>query len=99
MWYWCPVVTRIAMGFTTGCGGEHGTLGQMARATGGRVYDARTGEVLAAAYAAMGALGRSRSGEREFALCREFAPWVAAAALALLVVDAALRASWLRRHP
>ncbi len=75
------------------------TLRQIATATGGRFYDARTSEELAAAYAAIGALERSRIGEREFALYREFAPWVAAAALALLVVDAALRASWLRRHP
>ncbi len=75
------------------------TLRQMAAATGGRFYDARTSEELSAAYAAIGALERSRIGEREFTLYREFAPWVAGAALALLVIDAALRASWLRRHP
>lgn len=75
------------------------TLRQMAEATGGRFFDARTSEELAAAYAAIGSLERSRIGEREFTLYREFAPWVAGAALALLVIDAALRASWLRRHP
>ncbi len=75
------------------------TLRQIATATGGRFYDARTSEELAAAYAAIGALERSRIGEREFTLYREYAPWVAGVALALLVIDVALRASWLRRHP
>jgi Ca-activated chloride channel family protein len=75
------------------------TLRQMAEATGGQFFDARTREDLEDAYATIGSLERSRIGERPFTLYREFAPWVAAAALALLVADATLRSTWLRRHP
>jgi Ca-activated chloride channel family protein len=74
-------------------------LAEIAEKTGGRTFDAATGEELAEAYDEIGQLERSLIGEREFTVYREFGPYLAAAALALLVHEAVLRSTWLRRHP
>lgn len=74
-------------------------LGQIAEATGGRFFDAATTADLAEAYAEVGRLERSVVGERRFTRYREFAPVLAAIALSALVIEAALRSTWLRRHP
>ena len=74
-------------------------LTSMAESTGGRSFDARTQADLAAAYREIGNLERSRLGERRFTTFREFAPWIAGAALALLTVEGVLRATWLRSQP
>lgn len=75
------------------------TLRRIAELTDGAYYDAATEDELAAAYQTIGELERSRVGERRFTSFREFAPWLAAAALATLVVETALRATVLRRYP
>lgn len=72
---------------------------EIARIADGAYYDARTPEELQAAYEAIGALERSRVGEREFIAWREYGPWIALAAVGLLVGDVALRSTWLRRQP
>lgn len=74
-------------------------LEQMAEITGGAFFDARTPDELLAAYEEVGALERSRIGEREFIAWREYGPWLALAAGALILVDLLLRSTWLRRQP
>jgi Ca-activated chloride channel family protein len=74
-------------------------LAEIAEKTGGRTFDAATGEELAEAYDEIGRLERSLIGERRFTAYREFGPLLAAAALALLVHETVLRSTWLRRHP
>lgn len=99
-------VRLYTIGFTQGPGGlqqpgivDAQGLTRMAELTGGHFFDARTQTELAEAYAEIGELERSRVGERQFTRFREFAPIVAAAALALLVLDGTLRGTWLRRYP
>ena len=75
------------------------TLRRIASVTGAAYYDASTERELAEAYSAIGELERSRVGERRFTSFREFAPWLAAAALALITVEVTLRATVLRRYP
>ena len=76
-----------------------GTLRRIAEVTDAGYYNASTQQQLALAYEAIGELERSRVGERRFTSFYEFAPWFAALALALLAVEAALRATYLRRYP
>ena len=78
---------------------DRAVLRRMAEDTGGASYDATSQEELKRAYDQIGALERSRLGERKFTRYQELAPWLAGAAIALLVVEAALRATVLRRHP
>ncbi len=89
------------IGFGAGRPGsiDAAALGQIAEATGGRFFDAATTDELAEAYAEIGRLERSVVGERRFTRYREFAPALAAAAIGALVLEAALRSTWLRRHP
>lgn len=75
------------------------TLEHIAQSTGAQYYDAATTEELGEAYREIGALERSLIGEREFTTFREFAPWLAALAFALLIGEAVLRTTALRRHP
>lgn len=74
-------------------------LAEIAEKTGARTFDAATGEELAQAYDEIGRLERSLIGERRFTSYREFGPYLAAAALVLLVHEVVLRSTWLRRHP
>jgi len=74
-------------------------LRNMAESTGGQSFDARTQSDLAAAYAEVSSLERSRLGQREFTSFREYAPWIAAVAVALLAIEGALRVTWLRSQP
>ena len=67
--------------------------------TGGTYSSAATQTELAQTYETIGTLERSRVGERRFTQFLEFAPWLAGLALALLVAEAALRATALRRYP
>jgi Ca-activated chloride channel family protein len=78
---------------------DEATLRRIAELTDASYYDARTQEELAAAYEAIGLLERSRVGERRFSSFREFGPWLAGGAAALLAVEALLASSWLRRQP
>ena len=75
------------------------TLRRIASTTGAQYYDAATEAELAAAYTEIGALERSLIGERRFLTYREFAPWLAAAAFALLAAEVVLRTTALRRYP
>ena len=78
---------------------DRAVLRRMAEETGGAAYDATSQEELKRAYDQIGALERSRLGERKFTRYQEFAPWLAGVAVVLLVAEAALRATVLRRHP
>lgn len=75
------------------------TLRRIASTTGAQYYDAATEAELATAYAEIGALERSLIGERRFTTYREFAPWLAGAAFALLAAEVILRTTALRRYP
>lgn len=72
-------------------------LSRLSELTGAQYYGARSPAELVTAYAEIGALERSRVGERRFIAFREFAPIFALAAVGLLVLEAGLRATWLRR--
>ncbi|MGE3961034.1 MAG: VWA domain-containing protein [Dehalococcoidia bacterium] len=74
-------------------------LEEMAELTGGAYFDAQTPAELEAAYEEIGALERSRVGEREFVSWREYGPWLAFLAAGLVLGELALRSTWLRRHP
>ena len=74
-------------------------LEEMAEITGGSFFDAKTPTELEAAYEEIGALERSRIGEREFVSWREYGPWLAYLAAALVLGDVLLRSTWLRRQP
>jgi len=74
-------------------------LEEMAEITGGAYFDAQTPAELEAAYEEIGALERSRVGEREFIAWREYGPWLAFLAAGLVLGDTLLRATWLRRNP
>jgi len=75
------------------------TLQRIADQTGGRYFDAATADELATAYATIGDLERSIVGERRFTSFREFGPILGGGAIALLLADALLRSTWLRRYP
>lgn len=75
------------------------SLRAIAQSTDAAYYNARSVEELAEAYADIGELERSRVGERRFVAFREYAPWFLLGALALLLAESALRATWLRRYP
>ena len=83
----------------TGSGVDVRVLQQISSTTDASYYDAATREELSAAYEAIGSLERSIVGERRFTEFEEFAPWLAAAAIALLLADGVLRATALRRYP
>lgn len=90
------------IGFTRARGSgevDETMLRRIASETEGAYHDASTQQELAAAYEEIGVLERSRVAERRFTRYEEFAPWVAAAALALLVGEAVLRGTLLRRFP
>lgn len=90
------------IGFTRGRGSgevDETMLRRIATDTEGAYHDASTQQQLADAYEEIGALERSRVAERRFTRYEEFAPWVAAAALALLVTESALRGTLFRRFP
>lgn len=74
-------------------------LRRIATDTSGAYHDASTEEELASAYEEIGALERSRIAERTFTRYEEFGPWLAGLALGLLVLEAALRGTVLRRYP
>ncbi|MDP6605925.1 MAG: VWA domain-containing protein [Dehalococcoidia bacterium] len=95
------------IGFTGGAdprfnatgGVDEATLKNIATITDAEYYNTSTQQELAAAYEAISDQERSRVGEREFTSFAEFAPWLVLAALSLLVVEAVLRATALRRYP
>lgn len=74
-------------------------LQELAELTDGAFFDARTPEQLEAAYDEIGALERSRVGEREFIAWREYGPWLALFAAGLVLTETTLRSTWLRRQP
>ena len=82
-----------------GTGVDRQSLSAIADVTGGRSYDARTQSELATAYREISNLERSRLAERRFTSFREFAPWIALAAVGLLATDGLLRATVLRTQP
>lgn len=94
-------VRVYTIGFGAGRPGsvDAAALGQIAEATEGRYFDAATATELSDAYAEIGRLERSVVGERRFTRFREFAPTLAAFAVAALLLEVALRSTWLRRYP
>lgn len=78
---------------------DRAVLKRIASDTGGAFYDASTQSELAKAYGDIGALERSRVGERRFTRYDELAPWLVGSALALLAIEVALRSTIFRRHP
>ena len=82
-----------------GSGADSHTLTSIAETTGGRSYNAQTQSDLAAAYGDISSLERSKLDERRFTTFREFAPWIAAAAVGMLAMDGLLRSTWLRTQP
>lgn len=75
------------------------TLRAIAEATDGRYYRATDAQGLAAIYQEIDALERSDVEVRSWARYRELAALFLWPALALLLADAVLRATWLRRLP
>jgi Ca-activated chloride channel family protein len=94
-------VRVYAIGFVAGREGavDAAALTAIAESTGGRYFDASTAADLAAAYDEIADLERSIVGERRFSRYHEFAPALAAVALAFLLIETGLRATWLRRYP
>ena len=80
-------------------GVDEETLRRIASETGGTYSSAATQAELARTYETISTLERSRVGERRFTRFQEFAPWLAGVAIALLLAEAALRATVLRRYP
>ncbi|MXZ63832.1 MAG: VWA domain-containing protein [Chloroflexi bacterium] len=74
-------------------------LQQIASTTGGAYYDASSPDEVEQAYESVRTLERSRVGERQFTEFEELAPRLAIAAILLLLAEAGLRATWLRRYP
>ena len=74
-------------------------LQRIATTTGAAYFDAGTRDELAQAYDSVRTLERSRVGERQFTEFEELAPRLAILAIVLLVVEAGLRATLLRRYP
>lgn len=74
-------------------------LEEIAERTEGSYFVATNPEELTEVYAEIGSLERSRVGRESFDQFTELAPWFAAGAAALLMVDLVLRATWLRRAP
>lgn len=94
-------VRVYTIGFGAGRPGsvDAAALRQIAESTEGRYFDAATATDLSEAYAEIGRLERSVVGERRFTRFREFAPTLAVFAVALLLIEVALRSTWLRRYP
>lgn len=74
-------------------------LARIAELTGADAYTATTEDELARAYETIGALERSRIGERQFTRFQELAPWLLGGALGLLVIETVLRTTVWRRFP
>lgn len=95
-------VRVYTIGFVSGRGAsgvDEEMLRRISTDTGGTYSSAATQAELAQTYETIGTLERSRVGERRFTQFQELAPWLAGGAIALLLAEAALRASWLRRYP
>jgi Ca-activated chloride channel family protein len=97
-------VRVYTIGFVSGAGfGETPVdavaLQAIAEATGAQYYNAQSQEELVQAYVDISELEQSRVGERRFVAFREYAPWFLLGAIALLLGESALRATWLRRYP
>lgn len=74
-------------------------LQALADRTNGRYFKADSPQALADVYAEIGKLETSRVGRERFERFTQLAPWFAAAAAALLLLDLTLRGTWLRRNP
>lgn len=74
-------------------------LQDIAERTDGRYFVAASPEELSEVYEEIGSLERSRVGRESYDQFTELAPWFAAGAAALLLLDLLLRATWLRRAP
>jgi Ca-activated chloride channel homolog len=74
-------------------------LRHMATSTGGRYFVADSGEDLAEIYQEISLLETSRISGEQFERFHEYGPWLLAAAAALILLEIALRATWLRRPP
>lgn len=75
------------------------TLQAMADATGGQYYPADNPKALADVYTSIGNLETSHIGRERFEQFNELGPWLVGAAAVLLMVEIALRGTWLRRSP
>ena len=72
---------------------------EISEETGGRFYSASSQTSLTEVYAEIARLETSKVGREHFERFSEYAWWFLAAAAALLMVELALRGSWLRRVP
>jgi len=97
--YTIGFVSRGTGQFADSGGVDETTLRRVAEITGGEYFDTATRDELADAYMAISDQERSRVGERRFTAFDEFAPWLAALALALLASEVTLRSTVLRRYP
>lgn len=74
-------------------------LQQVASTTGGAYYDASSPDEVEQAYESVRTLERALIGERQFTEFEELAPRLAIAAILLLLAEAGLRSTVLRRYP
>lgn len=74
-------------------------LQQMASDTGGQYFAADNPTALASIYDQIGKLEKSKVEREHFERFTEIAPWIAAAAAALLALEFVLSTTWLRRAP
>lgn len=85
---------------TPGNGGvDSALLEAIAGQTGGRFFTASSPEALAAVYDEIGSLETSSLTRDRYTEYTEYGPWFAGAAAGLLLLEAGLRATWLRRTP
>jgi len=94
--------------YTIGIVEEEGTLSAevdeprlraIAESTGGRYFPAQNASALADVYEEISRLETSAVGRERFERYTEYAPWFLGAAAALVALELALRATWLRRVP
>ncbi len=85
--------------FRSSSGVDVRLLQQIASTTGGAYYDASSPDEVEQAYESVRTLERSRIGERQFTEFEELAPRLAIAAILLLLAEAGLRSTLLRRYP
>ena len=78
---------------------DEALLEEIAARTNGRYFVATNPDELSHVYEEIGSLERSRVGRESFDQYRELAPWFAAGAAGLLLLDLVLRATVLRRAP
>jgi Ca-activated chloride channel family protein len=78
---------------------DEATLTQVAEATGGRYFRARSEQMLAKIYKDISELEKTKIKVKEYLQYREFFPYLLLLAAALLLLELLLRETWLRQLP